>query len=188
MCNSTSAYSTKNMIALGVNFQPSEFDVLCFRGKLATQHPGNRRFRMIVQQHLSKYAEATSKFEKTVIVSEIVEAIKESSPNNNGGFVKKQDGQWFQCNEHLAREKVSQALRDMLAHKYSSSTKAKKMRRNVKRIMLHDEVDQILEASAYKNFADRVEQLTLKAKNDLDYQIAFNTANMELLKAFKIQT
>jgi len=83
--------------------------------------------------HLDKYSAATSKQEKSRIVSSIVDTIRRSSAN--GGFVKLDPltGNWFEVGDHLAREKVGQTLRDALHTKYSSSTKAKKRRRQAEK-------------------------------------------------------
>lgn len=83
--------------------------------------------------HLERYAAATTKQDKSRIVSEIVDTIRKSSPD--GGFVKLDPltGSWREVGDHLAREKVGQTLRDSLHTKYSSSTKAKKQRRQAEK-------------------------------------------------------
>ena len=87
----------------------------------------------------------------------------------------------------VAREKVGQALRDMLHSKYRSSTKAKKLSRRVKQSMLDDEVDQIMNRGTNTDITERVKELTKDARRDSDFQKAFNTANLELLKTFKTE-
>lgn len=87
----------------------------------------------------------------------------------------------------VAREKVGQALRDMLHSKYRSSTKAKKLSRKVKQSMLDDEVDQIMNRGTNTDITERVKELTKDARRDSDFQKAFNTANLELLKTFKTE-
>jgi hypothetical protein len=79
-------YPTSAMTPLSTNFSPGSCDVICARGKEAKNHEGNRRYRAIIKKTLDRYAQVTSKYEKTVIVSEIVDAIRECIPS--GGFVK----------------------------------------------------------------------------------------------------
>lgn len=89
-------------------FQPGSFDVLCARGKLAYDHEGNRRFRALVKQHQKQYSAANCKYEKSKIVSFIVSAVRNASPN--GGFVKHIDGHWFEVGDRHAKEKVSRKI------------------------------------------------------------------------------
>lgn len=107
--------------------------VICAKGKAAANHVGNKRFRQIVRFHLQKYSNASSKSDKSRIVSSIVDTIRQAS--QEGGFVKydTQTGAWYEVGDHLAREKVGQTLRDALHTKYSSSTKAKKHRRQAEK-------------------------------------------------------
>jgi hypothetical protein len=56
--------------------------------------------------NLERYRAAKSKIAKSSIVTDIVDAIRTSSPG--GGFVKKSEGTWYQVSEHHAREKVGQ--------------------------------------------------------------------------------
>jgi hypothetical protein len=50
----------------------------------------------------------------------------------DGNFCKFQSGAWFEVGDHLAREKVSALLRDLLHTQYRSSAKAKIARRKTK--------------------------------------------------------
>ena len=98
------------------DFSPSNYDVICLgRGKSAASHPGNRRFQITIQLYLDRYASCRSKIEKSLIVSEIVDTVRENS--QMGGFVKRdrKTGAWFEVGDSVAREKVGQALRDSLS-------------------------------------------------------------------------
>ena len=111
-------------------YEPGEFDVLCGRGRRCYLHSGNEYFRAVVQSMIPKYKNATSKIEKGYILSAIVQKIRDRA--RIGGFIKKDDnGQWYEVGDFLAREKVSQAFRDVLSEKYKSSNAYKKMRREV---------------------------------------------------------
>lgn len=91
-----------DMTPLGETYQPTSFDVICARGRIAVGHTGNKRFKLIVESSLQNYSSATSKLAKSAIVSQIVETIRQSSPG--GGFVKKEGTMWYEAGDHLARE------------------------------------------------------------------------------------
>lgn len=117
----------KNLLPLG--YTPAENDVLCGKGKTCYTWKGNQRFRTMVDLYLEHYAAATSKMEKSAIVSAIVQAVRQESPQ--GGFIKQDrtTDRWYEVGDLLAREKVGQTIRDALHFKYRSSTKSKKKRR-----------------------------------------------------------
>lgn len=107
---------------------PGRFDVICARGSAAANHVGNLRFREIIRQKLSHYNTAKTKLEKSLLVTSIVDAVRDYTPD--GGFIKQDNnGQWYDVGDALAREKIGQCIRDQLHSKYKSSTKAKKQRR-----------------------------------------------------------
>lgn len=74
-------------------FLPSEKDVICGRGAYCFNHIGNKRFRQLVDKNLELYASTLNKYEKSIIISEIV--IRFS-------FVKKVHGQFFEIGNFLA--------------------------------------------------------------------------------------
>lgn len=90
---------------------------------------GNQRLRLIVDTFVERYANSTSRQDKSDILSTIVNTVRGSSPH--GGFVKEDTttGRWFEVGDFLAREKVSQAFRDALSHSYRSSKKFKHEKR-----------------------------------------------------------
>jgi hypothetical protein len=113
---------------LGPDFCPGPYDVICARGAAAASHVGNLRFRKTVKDFVPQYSKATTKLEKSLLVSAIVDSVRDNAPE--GGFVKKfEDGDWYEVGDACAREKIGQTLRDALHQKYKSSTKAKKPRR-----------------------------------------------------------
>lgn len=115
---------------LPTGYQPGRFDVLCGRGRKCFYHVGNEHFRDVVKSMIPDYTSASTKKEKGFILSMIVQSIRNKA--GIGGFIKQDDnGNWYEVGNHLAREKVSQAFRDALSHKYKSSTAYKKLRREV---------------------------------------------------------
>lgn len=96
---------------LAPDFLPGPYDVVCSRGKAAFNHIGNRRFRFMISNHVEKYNKCKSKVDKSLVVIEIVDMIRELSPN--GGFCKKTHT-YVDVGDNLAREKVGHALREAL--------------------------------------------------------------------------
>ena len=97
----------------------------------------------------------------------------------------------FLCN-------AGQCLRNLLHKKYSSSTQAKRAQRKVNETKFDEDVDNactccscrkdvdnMMDQLNYVDISKRVQQLTVNAKSDLDFQRAFNQANSELLETFK---
>lgn len=70
--------------SLGPNFVPGPNDVICARGQHVWNHIGNKRFRSIVAQYCERYKNVSSKYERTNIVTEIVEVVR----SQGNGFVK----------------------------------------------------------------------------------------------------
>ena len=87
---------------------PARFDVLLGRGKACHEHPGNVRFRHLVEEFTSTY-HASSKNQKTKVTREILTTVKESS----GRFLKESDSGWVEVDTEVARLKVSHAFRDI---------------------------------------------------------------------------
>jgi hypothetical protein len=108
-------------------YRPSSQDVICARGKAFWFHDGNKRYRELIAAATPRYSETTNKLEKTMIVTEIVEAVHQLK----GKFIKKvnKGGPFVVVSEVFAREKVGQSLRDGLSTKYKSATKFKKQRK-----------------------------------------------------------
>jgi len=61
----------------------------------------------MIESNLERYSNAKSKIEKTLVVSNIVDSVRETSPC--GGFVKREDeGRWYEVGDLVSREKVGQ--------------------------------------------------------------------------------
>lgn len=121
---------------------PSAHDVVCARGRTYWDHHGNQTYRELIAGATQRYAQSTSKLEKSMIVTEIIEQIHD----RNGMFIKKQrkGGDWIEVDEEQIREKVSQSLRDGLSGLYRSATQAKKQRRGKVNTMFHMDVERII--------------------------------------------
>jgi hypothetical protein len=111
---------------LGIDFEPSDYSVICGRGKENFNHVGNRRFRILTSMSMERYSRTdNNKATKSAIVSEIVAIVRQAG----GNFCKYKRGEWYEVGDYYAREKVSSLLRDLLHTQYRSSAKAKIARR-----------------------------------------------------------
>jgi hypothetical protein len=86
---------------------------------------GNRRFRICIDNNLKTYVDATSKHAKSMVVTGIVDTVRESSTQRQGGFVRKGlvTGRWYEVGDKIAREKVGHALRDAIKLRAKQSKK-----------------------------------------------------------------
>ncbi|CAJ1926465.1 unnamed protein product [Cylindrotheca closterium] len=100
---------------LGSSFQPSNWDVICHNSKEYQDHIGNKRFKICVENHLSSYMKAPSRIAKSVVITNLVNSIRDSATEQGGGgFVRFDNscGLWYEVGEKIARDKVGQALRE----------------------------------------------------------------------------
>lgn len=95
----------------------AEFDVLCGQNKNFKKHPGNKAFSNMIDTMVEPYRRASSKQEKMRLTLGIVLAMKEKF---NSRFIEKSivEGReiWNEIPDHLARGKVSHAIRYVIAH------------------------------------------------------------------------
>lgn len=110
-------------------FTPTPYSVICGRGRKYIDSIGNRRLAVIASMFIPRYSKASRKEEKTVIVSEIMEIVKDACPNPSWAFIRFWNGRWWEVETVNAREKIGTVLRDCLHDKYKSSTKSKLERR-----------------------------------------------------------
>jgi len=106
--SSPSTNSMESSMSAGCDFEIHPHDVLFGRGKYVVDHPGNMKFRRLVDVYMHKYEEA-ERLEKTCIAEAIVQMIQES----NGRFLKKEPGSdWEEVDGPAARKKVAHAFRN----------------------------------------------------------------------------
>lgn len=91
---------------------PRPNDVLCGRGGSINSHPGNERFRQLVEKRKRVYLTARFKREKRLIASSIVSEIRGLDPPGRFLQMDKASGLWKDIGEEKARDKTSQALRE----------------------------------------------------------------------------
>lgn len=111
-------------------FQPGLYDIIIGKGK-CYQNIGNNNFLTLVALKLHKYSAASSKRQKSKIVTSIVSEINKRSPH--GGFIKmNSNGVWYQITKNAVRERISQSFRDALQESYKSSIASRKVARKRK--------------------------------------------------------
>ena len=99
--------------ALDHGYELKSQDVLCgssgcrWSKVVLRQHPGNERFRLIVDMHRERYSKATTRKAKTQLVKDVVNMVRESGAN----FVRKEGNTFFDIGDLKAREKAGHALR-----------------------------------------------------------------------------
>ena len=85
---------------------PMNLDIVFGKGCCLQDHPGNLRFRYIIEESLSRYEDA-KRSEKTKIASAVVKTLKDS-----GARFLRNDGMGFMIvDDKVAREKVGVAFR-----------------------------------------------------------------------------
>jgi hypothetical protein len=114
---------------LPVDFAPTPYSVVCGRGRASADAVGNRRLQVIATMFIPRYAKASRKEEKSMIVTDILEIVRKACPNQRYAFIRYSSGRWWEVENLNAREKVGTVLRDSLHSKYKSSTKSKLERR-----------------------------------------------------------
>ena len=95
-------------------------DVLCGRDRRAHHHPGNRRFRHLVQQHCNNYQSLSTRDSKSSVTREVIDAVHAYG----GRFVKiEDDGALVILDEASTHDKVSHALRSSRCSHMSSGAR-----------------------------------------------------------------
>eukprot|EP00591_Stephanopyxis_turris_P002810 CAMPEP_0195523964 /NCGR_PEP_ID=MMETSP0794_2-20130614/23494_1 /TAXON_ID=515487 /ORGANISM="Stephanopyxis turris, Strain CCMP 815" /LENGTH=472 /DNA_ID=CAMNT_0040654079 /DNA_START=360 /DNA_END=1778 /DNA_ORIENTATION=+ len=94
-----------------VCIQPQINDVLCGRGGMVNNHPGNQRFLKIVEQNKPQYDSLDKQHKKK---TELSQTIVDQVHAYGGRFLKKEkkSGAWCRAENIDARKKVSYAFRD----------------------------------------------------------------------------
>jgi hypothetical protein len=100
------------MTALPPSFNPTDFDIVCGRGKGHYNRPGCKRLREIIRAYIPQYTAARTKLDKSSVVSCILETVKDQE---NARFVKCKKGIWYELSDDQAREKVGHTMREAIA-------------------------------------------------------------------------
>jgi hypothetical protein len=116
-----------------------------------------------VEENAPAYVKAQTKFEKTKVIADLIDRIREDSPD--GGFIKKDfySGRWFEIGLERTRDKVGHAVRkaaDKLVeqkegHKPKKGGKAKaaakELHQKQRSNYIEDESTKSISSSQYRN-------------------------------------
>jgi len=92
---------------------PTRNDVLSGRGGGVNSHPGNKRYRALVNSMKVEYLNPkTRKAQKTHIAANVVWAIRQCDPPGRFLKVDKSTGMWYEIGDQAAFRKTGQALRE----------------------------------------------------------------------------
>ena len=91
--------------------EPHDHDVLYGRGGGTNHHPGNKRYRKMVEDRKIDYVNS-KRLDKPLVALGIIQEWREQDPP--GRFLKldEKTGLWNDVGDKKAREKTSQALRE----------------------------------------------------------------------------
>eukprot|EP00546_Thalassionema_frauenfeldii_P011727 CAMPEP_0178928732 /NCGR_PEP_ID=MMETSP0786-20121207/20106_1 /TAXON_ID=186022 /ORGANISM="Thalassionema frauenfeldii, Strain CCMP 1798" /LENGTH=132 /DNA_ID=CAMNT_0020604707 /DNA_START=194 /DNA_END=589 /DNA_ORIENTATION=+ len=97
-------------------YQVGPYDVICkSRTRKDFDHVGNRRFRIIIENHCESYDKAKTKSDKSAIVLSIIRSIR----NAGGNFIRR--NRRLSCWEMMplghTKEKIGHALRHSIIAK-----------------------------------------------------------------------
>ena len=165
---------------------PGKYDVLCARGKEAYNHPGNVHFRTVVEQHRERYSTIESKWQRTMLVSDIIKYIE----SRGNGFIKKDKttGQWVKAGTLIAREKTGQLFRNTLSNQYKSAFKVKRRRRLSAANRLTEKLHKVVISN--KRVVEKMEglrevALQVELVPESKLMTLFTQKNLEILEAIK---
>ena len=99
------------------------YDILCGRSPECFNNVGNRRFRLTISLNLSRYVNATTRQDKSIVICSVVNTLRESGARfikrkkKVGGSNSNEEEIVEELSERATREKVAHALRDMAVAK-----------------------------------------------------------------------
>ena len=102
-------------------YKPLKHDIICGRGAEIYFHPGNIAFRNVIDRNLGRYLAASSKFEKSQMVVEIL-YILGTEPAKFIRFDEHKQ-RWYTLDDEAAKQKIGQSIRDR-THQLDPGTQA----------------------------------------------------------------
>jgi hypothetical protein len=124
--------SKPEVCVLPINFSPHPYSVICGRGKVRTDTPGNRYLQSVAGKYMQKYSQAQhSRKEKSSIVSNILQMVRDVCPDGRGAFIRAEKNRWIELSEIDARDKITSVMRSGLQSEYKSSTQSKVAKRRL---------------------------------------------------------
>lgn len=96
------------------DYELSQYDVVCGRGKGALKRKGNRTLHELIHSKVEEYSKAKTKLDKSILISYIYDQIG----NLNGKFLKRRpNGSWCEVGDSDALAKIGHAMRVILQGK-----------------------------------------------------------------------
>jgi len=92
--------------------EPEENDVMCGRGAGTNYHPGNKKYRDMVESRKEDYHIHSDRLHKKLIADKIVEQIRKQNPPGRFLEKNKKTGQWDDVGDEKAKSKTVQTLRE----------------------------------------------------------------------------
>lgn len=110
----------------------NEYDILYGRGLFIQSHPGNKRYRKVVQNRKTQYAMMTTTQDKNAVAIQVLQDIKMLNPPSRF-LVRRNDAgssdEWSLVqNESSILTKIKQALRENPAKNIAARSKSTKER------------------------------------------------------------
>lgn len=111
---------------------PTCDDVLCGRGAVPFQHPGNKKLREKIAENLDAYKSCQNRQGKTNIIRDTIRYV---IVEEGGRFLKEGiDGKWYDAGMKAAKSRVSTAYRDALVPNKVKCMEALKKKQSIQRI------------------------------------------------------
>lgn len=111
--------------------QPGLYDIICnCRSQKSFDHVGNRRFRVMIENHSLSYDAAKSKVDKGLIVTSILRTIHDAG----GNFIRKPHkhaNHWEILTVAQTKEKIGHALRDAIVSQVKELSRSNPSGRNI---------------------------------------------------------
>ena len=102
----TSSWPMKNVP------RPGDNDVMCGRGAGTNYHPGNKKYRQMVEDRKIDYHIKFDRHQKKLIAPEIVQNVRNQNPPGRFLERNKDTGKWDDVGDAKAIDKTVQALRE----------------------------------------------------------------------------
>ncbi|CAJ1943241.1 unnamed protein product [Cylindrotheca closterium] len=109
---------------------PTDVDIVCGRGRGVWSHPGNLKFKLLIECNLPAYSQAVRRKEKSLIINHVLHTMILTGAR----FVKQQRNVWYALDEKEAREKTAHAMRDFSKRRRQDQDPQKTNNKKRKRI------------------------------------------------------
>ena len=107
-----STFFMKTIITMPLTIEPSDCDILLGRFKRSFNHPGNIRFRALINESVELYMQACTRREKGIVIKGLYNRLISQGCR----FLKQYGKLWVNVSDHpISRDKISHAIRDAVS-------------------------------------------------------------------------